>query len=106
MEKTFDPNASRRCVNCRYYDVVTNLQAQTQQSICRVKPPRMLAQMIAVPQQDPVSGGMRSVPQWIQLAAWPVISPNDWCGRFSKALQSVDNRTPEQRLTDAARSGK
>lgn len=98
MEKTHYPNAERRCINCRFYEVITNIQQPGQQaSICRIEPPRMLAQLIqANTPQGPV-------PQWVPFSAWPIVGPNDWCGRFSKPLESVkDTRTPEQRLTAAA----
>lgn len=96
-----DPNADRRCLNCKYYDVITNIQQQNQVPICRIEPPKMLAQMIATNQVD-ATGRTVQVPQWIPFSAWPIVGPNDWCGRFTRQLHTVpDTRSVEQRLTDA-----
>ena len=90
MEKTKYPNADRRCVNCKYYEVITNIAVPGQQaSICRIEPPKLFAQMVLGQQQDPKTGATIQVPQWVPWTAYPFVGANDWCGRFTKALTSV-----------------
>lgn len=79
-EKTdFAKLEGRSCRACKYYDTVTSVIAAQAQSVCRLEPPRVFAQPVAV------SGAQV---QWASTTFWPAVASTDFCSHFTQRMDS------------------
>lgn len=72
------------CTTCKFFD--RNETAKAEGS-CKEGPPQLT--VVILRQQSPVDGRVLEVPT--PLAAWPNVSDEMWCGRYTAKWAKFDN---------------
>ncbi len=81
-EKTQYPaDFAKSCMTCKFCDTVTNPLAAQSQMFCRQKAPSSQGQCIGL---DPAT----KQPQWVYTTLWPAVGSQDWCGDYSRKVNS------------------